>query len=231
MEEEHKNKNTSSTSTSTSADAQEKNPVVNHTFTNTTVSPENLESENKSEGNEGLEDILDGLTEEELDKKLEETFKEDILSEDEVKLKFTHMNTAIVGDNVSTLKDRGMMPIENLEEKLKEEDEDEKGLISQEIIEYGIDEDESFDSHYTKPKIENVSYDANKNLSTELNLKSSHAGVQKNINSMSSEMAFVRKSMKSEYIKPKEFVVGTEKKKDNKFIQDFKKLSDDYTTQ
>lgn len=211
MEEEHKNKNTSSTSTSTGADAPQ----------------ENLESE----GNEGLEDILDGLTEEELDKKLEETFKEDILSEDEVKLKFTHMNTAIVGDNVSTLKDRGMMPIENLEEKLKEEDEDEKGLISQEIIEYGIDEDESFDSHYTKPKIENVSYDANKNLSTELNLKSSHAGVQKNINSMSSEMAFVRKSMKSEYIKPKEFVVGTEKKKDNKFIQDFKKLSDDYTTQ
>lgn len=179
---------------------------------------------------ESLEEILEELTEEELDKKLEEMLKEDILSEEEVKMKFTHMNTALVENTVSTLKDKNMMPLENLEEKLIEDKEDENELIPREIVEYEITEEERLKNHYTKPEMENISYNANRNLSTEFNLKSSHGEIQKNINSISSEMEFVRKSMKSKYISPKEFIIGEEKKENNRLIQDFRKLSDDYKT-
>lgn len=184
-----------------------------------------MEEEHKKD-EEGLEEILDEMSEEELDKKLEETFKDDILSEDEIKSKFTHMNTAIVSDNVSTLKDRGMMPIENLEDKLKKDDEEDNAFEPQEVIEYGMTEDDKSDINYIKPEMSSIA-----NSVEEMNRSGGKRHVQ-NINEISREISMINKNTKIQYKAPEELKIGELPREDKKaFIKDFRKLSEDYKTQ
>jgi len=184
---------------------------------------EEVKEEVKEE--ETLEELIEELTDEELDKKIEETFKKDILSEDEIKLKFTHRNTAIVDGNVSTLKNREIMPIENLEEKLKEDDDENKNILeSQEIIEYGIKDEDVNIPLYIKPKSNEINYNKNIKISRD------ELGEVMDSSSLSGELDFVRKNTKPMYTKPEKVDFNKISDNKNKFIKDFKKLSDDYKT-
>ena len=153
-----------------------------------------------------LEEIIDETEKEKEQEKKKEISREkrDLLLEEEIERNSSNLHRFLMNtDTSSSLNQKEIAPIMNLEEDLPETKKEEEKKREEPIqIDY-MNMDKEQKSMYQKHEIDEVSYMNVRNFITEeQNFKSNQKHLYESISSISSEMEFVQKAMKPKYIVP-----------------------------